>query len=167
MPSPRDRANDSVPVETQTRVSSVTAAEWRYSDNAKSHRPVDGGAGSLATLKRIGDAIARGAREPFREILSSAVAAAPSGEAWSALAERHPDRYVRAVRDIAPLAHHAYAPRSSVEHTSVSLDATAVALELVRRYGPERAGAMLEASGLPAALALDAARTLAPPIDKE
>lgn len=93
--------------------------------------------------------VARQDRQPFQEMLATAMSVAPSPTAWKRFATKNPDRYTKAVQELAKMS--GYVDRT--EHVHIRHDAQSVAAELVKRFGQDKARAILSNMGLPASLA--------------
>jgi hypothetical protein len=105
--------------------------------------------------------VATGSREPFADILATALAVPPSKTAFRSLARQNPRQYVQTLKDLAELT--GFATRH--ESIQIKHDARSMALELVNRVGRERATAILADFGLPSSLI--PAQTAAEPLQGE
>lgn len=97
-------------------------------------------------------------REPFQDVLATALACGPSKRSWKRLATQHPEKWARALNDVGRLAGYA----QQVEHSHTHLhkqDPVEVARQLVTAKGRTKAIRMLDDAGLPGELLVNKATT--------
>ena len=110
-------------------------------------------------LAIIQDRLDRYDRGPFREILTDATAQRPSLTAWRKLAAKDPEKWSRAVGNLAKTA--GFADRS--ETVNVKFDINQLIDQTIKRYGPDKARAIIQSMNLPLPQSLqDTARASLP-----
>lgn len=101
-----------------------------------------------AVFDQIETQIARQDRGVFATMLADALGVKPSRTAWRSFGKKNPDRYVKAVGELARL--NGYADKT--EKHIYRHDPKSLALELVNRLGEDKARSVLTNFGLPATL---------------
>ncbi len=101
-----------------------------------------------AVVERIQAQLSSYSRAPFHKPLATALANAPGHKHWRDLAKSDPDKWARAVGQLAKTA--GYAEVKEVH--KISNDPEKLARELVARFGHTRARILVQAAGWPADL---------------
>ncbi len=87
-------------------------------------------------------------RTPFHQQLARAIACGPSKTAWRKLATNAPDKWARSITELSRAAGFAEIKAQVI----IKPDPKQVAVELVARFGRDKALIMLTAAGLPSTL---------------
>ena len=109
-------------------------------------------------LARIQERLDRYDRGPFRELLTDSLAVKPSLTAWRKLATKDPEKYSRAVTNLAKTA--GFADRS--ETVSVKFNLNELIDQTIARYGPDRARQIIQGMNLPLPASLQGSETSLP-----